>query len=56
VRALVKVKFDSRFKEHYVWYSARLDDSFTYHIVEWLDFLSVRASTLQKVHTTLFPS
>ena len=36
---LVKVKFDSRLKEHYVWDSVRLDDSFTYYIIEWLDFL-----------------
>lgn len=33
------MKFDSRLKEYYVWDSVRLDDPFTYYIVEWLDFL-----------------
>jgi NAD-dependent SIR2 family protein deacetylase len=36
---LAKVKFDLRLKEHYVWDSVRLDDLFTYYIIEWLDFL-----------------
>lgn len=33
------VKFDSRLKKHYVWDSIRLEDPFSYYIVEWLDFL-----------------
>ena len=37
--ALAKVRFDSRLKEHYVWDSVRVDDPFTYYIIEWLDFL-----------------
>jgi ribosomal protein L40E len=36
---LAKVKFDSRLKEHFVWDSVRLDDSFAHYIIEWLDFL-----------------
>jgi len=36
---LAEVKFDSKLKEHYVWDSVRLDDPFTYYMVEWLDFL-----------------
>lgn len=36
---LVKVKYDSRLKEHYVWDSVRLDDPFAFFIIEWLDFL-----------------